>query len=259
MIFPKRTFIIGLVEIFIVFLITIYIETIASESEKILFIGDIFADKANKAVIEHPLITIISLGVLNILLYLISHITITKKAEKHLHKSMCRYIFEEIIKKSDNLENHNYKVSFLKVKKNWFNGKWYIFTFKPKPILKVVARYQTKQGKDRSKVSFLSGEGCAGKAYQMNSVTNESLVPYNNNNPDTYYRECENKLNLPKKKCMKLNEKACSFICVPISFFQTDEVIGVISVDSMNTSDFSGEQARGIEQIAKSYTTMFQS
>ena len=174
--------------------------------------------------------------------------------------SICNQIFDLCVKQNSSYKNTEYRVSLLRpIRRCRFSKghKWYYLYLRQIVFLEVVARHQTIQGEKVSSVSFRSGQGFAGIAYQDNIVVNENVVPYNNSNPNLYLDEFERRWRLPKKKTMSLNIKSSSFLCVPINYQHTDTVYGVISIDCVKQVSFSARVARDVEQMAAVLTPIF--
>lgn len=255
--FSKRVIILGVLQAFVSVIFALYIESLASGSGKLLIVGEALSAYSNSVFLDHPVIFVIVLSLFSIFIYVLSHWSQSQKKERLLYNRICKHIFDEVIKKNEHIQNKNCRVSFLKVRKTRRCDKWYRFDMITKNSLVVFGRHQTKQGKRYSKLRFYAGEGLAGISYEINSAMSRSIEPFDVSNENEYFQESSDKLKLPEKKAKKLNVKACSFICVPISYFGTDDVIGVISVDSMLKSEFDGALIREIERIAVGYSPIF--
>lgn len=255
--YSKRIIAVGIIQAFISGFFAVFVETLSSNKQQILIIGYCFSDYINTSIIAHPVLVISILASISILLYIFSHLSLVKKNEKLMYNRMCQYIFIEVIKRNIDIENKNCKVSFLKVRNKRIWSELFNLRLGKIIFLEVYGRHQTKQGSSASRVKFFAGEGVAGLAYSLNTMIHKSIRPFNAKKEGNYYDDCEKILKLPKDKAIKLNDKASSFICVPITFFGTDEVIGIISVDSMVDTELNGGHVREIEKIARAYTTIF--
>lgn len=268
---PKRIIFLFIAQTIIVFVIGFYVESLSrctpmqpenAEAQiesncELLFIGWIVSEDVNRAILSRPITFVGILGALNVIIFIISHRTAFQKSQKQLHINICRTIFDEYVRNSD-IDESKCKVSFLRVIKT-VDYKWkkYYPSFKLVNRLCVKGRHQSKQGSETSRVRFLSGEGCAGISYTQNILMELHVCPYDRNSPDQYYLECEQTLCLPRSKSMLLNDKSCSFICIPINYFGTDKVIGVISIDSTERIGFSTPTVRKIETAVRQYKAVF--
>ena len=84
------------------------------------------------------------------------------------------------------------------------------------------------------------------------------LPEYNENAPNIYYKESENKYNLKSYKVDQLHIKSCLFLGIPIKCFDTDKTWGVLMLDSTKKDErFDEAFARKIEEIIGHYIVFF--
>lgn len=162
-----------------------------------------------------------------------------EKVAKVVYDNICKEVFNRFIKPKGAGTLGYYRVSLFKA----FDGHT------DSPYLKVTGRYQIRKPLKQCKLKFKPGESCAGIAYAASRVVQRSIAPYDLNNTSAYYLESKNVFKLDEENARRLNEKACSFLCIPIKFFNEDEPWGILSIDSMRSEEFSGTAVRQIENF----------
>jgi len=251
----KRILMLGAIQAFLVFLIGLYIESIASE--KLIFFGEFLAPEISEAILKNTFSIFITLGLLNIFFYGISHKTKENKERRNLYNNLCQLIFDEYIKPNTTLENSKFRVSLFKAKKTIIlrREKWLMPEYRT--ILKNVGRFQTRQEKKYSRIKFLPGEGVAGLCYEMGEFVFEEIERYDYRKKEVYYDENFKKLALPKFKSKRTHYQSCSFVGCPIKYFQSDNIFGVIIVDCVEKKQLNIEEFRTIETILSHYSVFF--
>ena len=86
----------------------------------------------------------------------------------------------------------------------------------------------------------------------------KEIAEFDENVELKYYEDSLKEFRLSESKARKLNDKACSFLCVPILFFNSDKPWGILSVDSMTRGGLEGIDARRLEGALAHYSTFFQ-
>jgi hypothetical protein len=226
-------------------LIGYLIESVSSSS--ILFMDEILTHDFQKKVLSNSRWVLIVLLIINIYSYIKAQNHAFIQNEQLLYNNICNKIFNDYIKSNPSLSNNDFKVSLLKAHEPWFGTTY----------LKVVGRFQTKQKNRKSKLEFRPGEGCVGIAFENGYILHKEIEKYNFKKITKYYSESEKVLNLPKRKAEKLNEKACAFLCLPVKYYNTDKVWGVLSVDCLESGKLKTIDPRAIEETLLHYSTFF--
>ncbi|MFI0429623.1 hypothetical protein [Mariniflexile sp. HMF6888] len=245
----------GLFQLLIIFLITIFVESVANG--ELLFTKGILDEQLRKDIVSRPVVVLCFLGFINLLLYYLSHRNIETKEKTRLHDNICQLIFDGYIKPNTTLENSKFRVSTFKAKKMLIlkRDKYYLPQYRT--VLVNVGRYQTRQEKKRCKVKFLPDEGVVGTCYSIGEFLFDEVTKYEKNTKENYYKEQESKLNLPIFKSKRLNDKSCSYICCPIKYFKHDDLYGVVVVDSTEPNLLRFDDFRAIEEILSHYSVFF--
>jgi len=185
-----------------------------------------------------------------IMAYLIIYYLKGKRDKVHIarkiYNNICEEIFNRFIKEEE-VDNHLFKVTIFKAFKESSRG----------PFLSAVGRFQIKESKKKCKVKFLSGEGCVGLSYRIGQSVEKTIDEYDGKNPEKYFDDSERIFKLKKNKAKKLNDYACSFLCIPIKYFGQDRPWGVVSIDCMKKFDFSSAKDRKIEDVLSCFSTFF--
>lgn len=251
----RKTYLYGGLQIFIVFLISVYVESVASK--ELLFTDGILDDSLRQAIINTPVKVLSCLGILNLIFYGLSHKTKENKELQNLCNNICQLIFDRFIRPNTTLENSKFRVSLFKAhrgvlvrRKNYFIPEYRIY-------LTNLGRYQTRQEKKYCKIKFLPGEGAVGKCYTIGEITFDDTIKYSKKSVVEYYKQQEDILQLPQFKAKKLHDKSAAFICCPIKYFRSDDLFGVIVVDCLEPKGFNKEDFRSIEEIVLNYTVFF--
>ena len=111
----KKTYILGGFQLFILFIITIYVESVANE--KLLFTEGILDKKFRDKIIGNPIKILATLGFLNFLVYTLSHRNQETKELSNLYNNICQLVFDKFIKPNTTLENSKFRVSLFKANK----------------------------------------------------------------------------------------------------------------------------------------------
>lgn len=264
MAFLSKAKIYGVLQGVSVFLFGLYVQSLSDG--KVIIIGKFLNEETDKDIRSHSFLVLIIFGILMLTFYILSHTHRKKKAETLLYNRLCNHIFDQCIRPHGQLQDSDCKVSFLKVGKTMTLKRDYVGDMtngKKAPLVKiddcvyVCGRHQKKQGRASSNVKFLKNQGVAGKCYAENAVVNKVISKYNINQPQNYMDDSFNVLNLPKRKVKKLNEKPASILCIPVTYFKSDQLIGVLSIDSVNGTIFDGATVRQIEQMISTYQAIF--
>lgn len=251
----KKTLIYGGLQLLIVFLITIYMESISNGS--LLLTENILADDLRDKIINNPIKILGILGALNLLFYYLSHRTKENKELRNLYNNICQLVFDQFIKPQTTLQNSKFRVSLFKAKKGLLFRREKFFVPEYRTYLQNVGRYQTRQEKKLSKIKFLPKEGVVGLSYSNGVVLFEETVKYSKEKEEDYLVENLEKYALPHFKTKKLNDKSCAFIGCPIKFFKSDDLFGVIIVDCIEPEKLDNEQFRTIEKVVENYSVFF--
>lgn len=251
----KKTYIFGGLQLFIAFLIGIYIESVASGN--LLFTKGVLDEVLRQKIIDNPIKIILIFGIINLLLYILSHRDREKKENKILYDNICQVIFDKFIREESTLENSNIRVSlFCAQKKLIFRKDNYYF-----PEFRIVllneGRYQTRQEKKYCKIKFLPGEGAVGTSYMVGQLIFVDTIKFTKETENQYYKEQFEKAKLPLFKIKKLNEKSSSIVSCPIKYFKSDELFGVIVVDSIYKDRLLQDHFRLIEEVLHNYSAFF--
>lgn len=250
----KKTFIYGAIQLFISFVIALYLQSISDKN--LIFTEGILDAGLRNSLIKHYFIVLGFLGLLNLLFYYLSHRNNDTKKDEKLYNNICQIIFEEFISSEPNFQNHEFRVSlFMKKEGLLFLRKKFWFSYTT--FLLNVGRYQTRQEKKLSKIKFLPNEGCAGICYNLGIYFFNNTCEFNNTNPNLYYQEQLTKFNIPKFKAKKVTSKSRSFVSCPIKFFNSHDLFGVIVVDSTMDIDFNNTNFRTIEEVLKHNSVLF--
>ena len=248
----KRVYTLGALQIFIVFLIGLYVESIASN--KLLLLESILRPEVTKKVLDNSILVLVILGIVNFILFLISHKDKESQISSIFYNNICQIVFDGYIKPNTTLANADFRVSFFKAKKGLLFRKQDYCVPKIYTYLINVGRYQTRQEKKLSKIKFLPREGVVGNCYYVGEfIFMKTCIGSDPN----YSNEQLSKTNLPKDKIKKLNDKSSDFVACPIKFFNSDDIFGVIIVDCLNSNKLKEEEFRTIEEVISNYSVFF--
>ncbi|MEA9413723.1 hypothetical protein [Flavobacterium sp. PL02] len=250
----KKTFIYGAIQLLISFIIALYLQSISDKS--LIFTEGILDNELRNSLIKHYFIVLSFLGLLNLLFYYLSHRNNEKKKDEKLYNNICQIIFEEFISSEPNFQNHEFRVSLFMKKEGliFLRQKWW---FRQTTFLSNVGRYQTRQEKKLSKIKFLPNEGCIGICYTLGTYFFDNTCEFNSTNPSLYYQEQLTKFNIPNFKAKKVTSKSRSFVSCPIKYFNSQDLFGVIVVDSTMDIDFNNTNFRIIEDVLKHNSVIF--
>ncbi|MCH8536086.1 MAG: hypothetical protein LAT51_13530 [Flavobacteriaceae bacterium] len=251
----KKTYILGAIQLLTLFLITVYVESVANN--ELLFTKGVLDEELRTKIIENPIKVLLALGILNFSIYIFSHQNRENKELFNLYNNICQLVFDKFIKPNTTLENSKFRVSLFKAKKGIIFRRSNYFLPEYRTYLKNVGRFQTRQEKKISKIKFLPNEGAVGKSYSIGEFMFFDTVKYSNNNESEYIKQQMNMLNMPKFKIKKLNDKSCSFISCPIKYFKSDDLFGVIVVDCLMPNKLKEEEFRTIEDVVLNYSVFF--
>lgn len=251
----KKVYILGGLQVLILFIITIYVESVSNGS--LLLTEGILDNELRQKVIENPWRVLIVLGSLNFTIYVLSHRNQETKELINLYNNICQLVFDKFIKPNTTLENSKFRVSLFKAKKGFIFRRINYFIPEYRTYLHNVGRYQTRQERKISKIKFLPDEGAVGKSYSIGEFMFFDTVKYTKENQSEYIRQQQEVLNLPKHKVTKLNDKSCTFISCPIKYFKSDELFGVIVVDCLEPNRLKEEEFRTIEEVVLNYSVFF--
>lgn len=238
------------------FIFEVFIESVSAN--KLLFVSKFLNVSFEEKILDYSTPILIVLVGLSIGFYLMSHKDSIKNNKRKKFSSLCSTIFEEILKKNNKIDQDQisqFKVSILEVKKGIFLNKKLNFVPKIENYLKVNGRHQTKQNKNNSKIRFRSGEGCVGTAYAFASITQKEINKFDPKRPNNYFDQSESSLKLPIKKTKALNEFACSFLCCPLKYPNTDIVFAVLSIDCIIKGQLKKLDIVKIQQILLGFTS----
>lgn len=251
----KKTYILGVLQIFIIFIIGVFVESVSSG--ELLFTKDILDNDFRAKIISHPVLVLSLLGLGNLILYIYSHKTRENKEQESLYDNICQIIFDQYIKPSTTLDNSKFRVSLFSAKKGFIFRRANCFFPEFRIYLQNVGRYQTRQERKKSNLKFLPGEGAVGNSYLIGEFLFEKTIKYNETNKEKYFIEQQSKFNLSEYKVKSLNDKSCSFVCCPIKFFKSDEIFGVVVVDCVESNQLRENDFRTIESIISNYSVFF--
>jgi hypothetical protein len=243
---------------FIVAAIT-YFFACASEEKFILF-NTIITEEFRKEFVNNLYWVVFSLLLVYGLLELA--LLLSNKHDQKVLTNFCKLIFDAHIKKNAALNNAEFRVSFLELKRGIVvrrGEKLYNVGFWEQ-YLQPVARYQVKQPVEKSKVTFLAGEGCAGACYKQNRTILLHIPIFTIATEALYYQECSNTLNLPPYKAKSLREKAATYICFPVHKYNSTDIVGVISIDCIKdgmSHIFNENKLKKIEEVVEVFSVNF--
>ena len=247
----------GASQAFVLFLIAVYIESISSE--KLLLTDGILADDLKTAILESPKTVLLILGGINVLLYILSHGLKESKELRSMYNNICQLLFDQFISPKSTIVNSKYRVSFYKAKKGLMFRREKYFKPEYRVYLKNVGRYQTRQEMKLSRVKFLPDEGVVGSCYKVGEIIQERIAK-NTTTKDEKYRNTQiEKFNLPKHKAKKLSDKSISYLACPIKYFGSEELYGVIIIDSLDNNGLNAINFRDIEDVISNYSVFFNS
>jgi hypothetical protein len=253
----KKKYIFGILQILVLLLITLYVESIASG--KLLLANGILDDEFSNQVLGNPIKIVSSLVLLNILFYLLSHRSQETKELKNLYNNICQLVFDRFVKPNTTLENQKFRVSVFKAQKGLIFRRSNYFIPEYRTYLKNVGRFQTRQEKKYCKIKFLPDEGAVGKSYSIGEIVINKTSEYTSLSSSRYFEEQKETFNLERFKTKSLNDKSSAFVACPIKYFKSDELFGVIVVDSLEPDSLNESEFRTIESVVENYSVFFNS
>ena len=252
-----KTILLGVGQAFILFLIGVYIESIASE--KLLLTEGILAEGLRKTLLDYPKTVLFILGIINVSLYVFSHGLKESKEMRNMYNNICQLVFDEFVTPNTTIANSKYRVSFFKAKKGFLMRQDNNFVPEIRTYLKNVGRYQTRQEKKHSSIKFLPNEGVVGQCYAVGEILKEKLPRNAANDSPRYLQKQLEKFNLPNHKAKKLQDNSLSYLASPIKYFGKEKIYGVIIIDSQETNGVDNIQIRDIEDMVANYSVFFNS
>lgn len=251
----KKTHVFGFLQVSTIFVISVYVESVSGG--KLLFLEKILNEELSKKIIESNLTVLIVLGGLNFLFYILSHKNKENKELRNMYNNICQLVFDKYIKPDTTLENSKFRVSLFKAKKGILLKRSKVFIPQYRTFLYNVGRYQTRQEKQYCKIKFLPNEGAVGISYSLGEILFEDTIRYSKENEKEYYKQQNEKLSMPNFKSKRIKEKPCSFICCPVKYFNSDNLFGVVVVDSIEPKELRKDEFRVIEDIIENYSVFF--
>ena len=243
----------GLIQTLIIFIIGIYIESIASD--KLLLTEGWLAEGVRQSILASPKTVLLVLGALNLLLFFQSHRDRLSAKEAKTYNNICKEIFNKFIDKNGDLSNRNVRVSlFLPRTELDFEKK----LFNKEVNLRLVGRFETKQNQKKTKIKFLTGEGCVGICYEFGEIIQIEIAEFNKTNPSRYYADSLNTFNLNKNKLDSVNSKYCSFLAMPLKYFGSVNVFAVLVIDCLERGKITKLNPRDIERCLENYSVFFE-
>lgn len=231
----------------------------AAKNQKLLWSDNIVHDKLSDKILQHSFWIYLALLLISIVVWLISRVTLKSKRSQKFYKNICHQVFDEYIMDEPNIDRENIRISLLQVKYGLIfrRGKFGIPSPRFSIYLKVAGRYQTRQPQKDCKVIFLPGEGCAGLAYEKGMMIQKRISQFQPNTPEKYYQESASVFCLPKSKAKRLNDKASHYICIPAFQYGTQTPWGILSIDSLVSSQINSFPTDDIEEMLFCYSTNF--
>lgn len=258
----NRINITGLLLVFTAFVVSVYVESVASG--KLLFLEGFLTKEVCDNLMFNPRSVIVSLGVINLILFAFSHSKKESKEKRKVYDNICQLIFDNFIKSNGGYENSTFRVSLFLAKKGIILRRYIkvgriklYFVPQYRTFLKNVGRYQTRQEKRHSRIKFLPQEGAVGNCYETGEIVFMETISYSQKNEAEYFKEQIEKSYLPLFKAKKLNTKSCAFLCCPVKFFKQDDIFGVIVVDCTHPNKMKKDHFRAIEETISNYTVFF--
>ncbi|MGE8377359.1 MAG: hypothetical protein ACN6PN_03385 [Sphingobacterium sp.] len=241
----KKAIIIGILQAYLVYLLTKFVEGLGDGKYPVLEL--IFNQKAINLLKDNQKAVLFILIIINILVYLYANIEKFVSGKRELYDNICEAIFNSTIKNNTDLRDSDFRVSLFKVKTGVIFDKKFFQGYLPtlKTFLVNVGRHQTRQRKALSKIKFLSNEGVVGKCFYIGELCFEETCK---NSSSKYNKEQQKKTNLPLYKVEKLQEKSTKFIAVPVRHHNSQDMFGVIVVDSLD-NEFDVKEFRAIEDF----------
>ncbi|WP_299162823.1 hypothetical protein [uncultured Tenacibaculum sp.] len=252
-----KKIIIGACQAFILFLIGVYIESIASK--ELLLTKGLLDDGLRKYILDSPKTILAILGGINIILYVLSHGLKESKEIRNMYNNICQLLFDQFITPDTTLSNSKYRVSFFKAKKGFMFRQEKYFLPEFRTYLRNVGRYQTRQEMKLSRVKFLPDEGVVGSCYKIGEIIQERIPKNTTSDIIKYCNIQKNRLSLPLHKAKKLNDKSISYLACPIKYFGSEDLYGVIIIDSLDNNGLDNVDFRKIEDVVSNYSVFFNS
>ncbi len=231
-------------------LITVYIESVASGN--LLFTNGVFASEFQTAILAWPRSVISGLIFINAIANILIYQASKNKKTKIPLDNICELVFNQFIKSNTKHNNSNYRVSLFKVGATITINTTWPFFFKT-TVLRNVGRYQTKQDNKLSKMTFKLNIGSVGQCYALGEIVCSKIEKHDPNNEEKYYTDQKNKFSVSKK----LKTKSCCYISIPVKYFNSDELFGVVVVDSTKPNSIPEGDFRKIEGVMENASVFF--
>ncbi len=235
----------GIAELIISLLIGAFIESVSAE--RILFLEPLLSDRCSTWLLSHSTEIMGFLLVLNVIVYIWAQCNTKSQKQTEIYNSICKMVFEEFVKKNEVVQDCDCRVTIFKFCRSKMS----------EDKLKSVGRYESSPPYKKAKISFLIGEGCAGKALRLNKIVALEIDEFDEMKPLAYVEQCESHLNLPKRKVAQLNKKCAGYYCIPLPFFQSDRPWGVLSLDCVKKGVITNQiNVREIENAVLHYSAL---
>lgn len=252
----KKVYIFGFFQVVVTFIIGWYMDCVSSN--RLLLTEDILTESFRNKLLSHPIIILVTLGLINLILFVLSHKNKESSEQTKIYNNICNSVFDEFIKKNDALDNSLFRVSLFKVKKGLiFKRKKFFLPIFTNYLINV-GRAQTKQELDLCKIKFLPKEGSVGSCFSIAKLVFTNTDKFNEQDKNKYYEEQLSKTALPIFKAKQLNCKSSSFLSCPIKFFNSNKLFGVLVVDCENPNVLDNvPEFRIIENVLLKYSVFF--
>jgi len=252
----KREYIYGFFQFLITFIIGWFMECVSSN--KILVFEGIFSDAFNKEILKHSLIIFIVLGAANLLLFILSHRSKEHHESRKFFDNICNSVFDEFIKRNNQLDNSLFRVSLFKVKKGLIFKKENYYCPQWTTYLRNIGRAQTRQKRDLCKIKFLPDEGTVGSCYSISKLVFAKIIKFEELTKENYYNDHLDKTALPVFKAKRLQHKSSGFLGCPVKFYNSDVLFGVLVVDCDDPDMLeTTPEFRIMEEVLSRYSVFF--
>jgi hypothetical protein len=215
--------------------------------KKLLFFENVFSDDFHSAVFDHSLLILTVLAFCYIIIRLVIYRRDNSKSIIFQCNNMCRYIYKQVEKATDNSFIHHVRVTIFRAVKSDTDSTY----------IKAISRYQTRSPNKKTRLKFRPGEGCAGMCFESQTLIYKVIPEYMPYKPQKYYENSYKTFNLDQIQVKKLNIKSCMFLGIPIKCFETEKTWGVLMIDSTKHHNDFDRIARELESIVSHYSAFF--
>lgn len=241
------------IQVGVTFIISIYIESVSAGD---LLFAPFLDHEVRKAALDHPLMVLSILGVINFLAYYFLERKRSADFENAIFDNICNGVFTKVLIRK--MHESGFDQSKIRVV---FYRPLYLWQFCKKKVIKrelllvPKGQFQNKHSK-KVRLKYLPHEGCVGTSFTLRQFVQTKLKKCHHQSE--YQDEAQKKLKLSPKKAKQICDMPIIFLSFPLTYFRSHDIFGIISIEVENNLPFEAEDARHIEEAVSNFSPFFQ-